>query len=442
MSSQQQQLLQQSTSAPRVPVGFRFHPTDEELVGYYLPKKVAAKTIDLDLIRDLDLYKLEPWDLHDLCKVQADDSNQKQTDYYFFSRKDKKYPTGNRANRATAAGFWKATGRDKPIHTKLQQLIGMRKTLVFYEGRAPHGIKTEWIMHEFRLDDGPGMPAHEDGGWVVCRVFKKTKSFKLKLQERAYSFEEQMGGMLQDMSSPEIIPDMSSPEMLSTPNSAAAAGGEGMSCSYGHGNCFPMLLQQQQQRCSNSQICKQEQLNMNCNFNNSAVAFNAAHLSHSMTTGASSSSSFIKNMTLQGEAHHHHHQHQHQHQGPVSLAATHNNNSKSKEAFFTDEAYYMENPLNVFNEHRFDDNGNDDHHHEESCYPSVVYEGLDCLTYNDQAAAGTSSCKDLRFPSTSAAARSPAAAAAAAAGDQPLGDVTVLLQLKRQNPENMYELWN
>ncbi len=47
----------------RVPVGFRFHPTDEELVGYYLPKKVAAKQIDLDLIKELDLYKLEPWDL-------------------------------------------------------------------------------------------------------------------------------------------------------------------------------------------------------------------------------------------------------------------------------------------------------------------------------------------------------------------------------------------
>ena len=47
----------------RVPVGFRFHPTDEELVGYYLPKKVTARKIDLDLIRDLDLYKLEPWDL-------------------------------------------------------------------------------------------------------------------------------------------------------------------------------------------------------------------------------------------------------------------------------------------------------------------------------------------------------------------------------------------
>jgi predicted neutral ceramidase superfamily lipid hydrolase len=64
MSSQQQLLLQQSTSAPRVRVGFRFHPTDEELVGYYLSEKVAAKTIDVDLIRDLDFYKLEPWDLH------------------------------------------------------------------------------------------------------------------------------------------------------------------------------------------------------------------------------------------------------------------------------------------------------------------------------------------------------------------------------------------
>lgn len=64
MSSQQQQLLQQSTSAPRVPVGFRFHPTDEELVGYYLPNKVAATSIDLDPIRYLDLCKLEPWELH------------------------------------------------------------------------------------------------------------------------------------------------------------------------------------------------------------------------------------------------------------------------------------------------------------------------------------------------------------------------------------------
>ena len=46
-----------------VPPGFRFHPTDEELVGHYLRKKVASRRIDLNVIKDVDLYKIEPWDL-------------------------------------------------------------------------------------------------------------------------------------------------------------------------------------------------------------------------------------------------------------------------------------------------------------------------------------------------------------------------------------------
>jgi hypothetical protein len=76
-----------------------------------------------------------------------------QNEWYFFSHKDKKYPTGTRTNRATTAGFWKATGRDKAIFLgNASRRIGLRKTLVFYIGRAPHGKKTDWIMHEYRLD--------------------------------------------------------------------------------------------------------------------------------------------------------------------------------------------------------------------------------------------------------------------------------------------------
>jgi hypothetical protein len=87
------------------------------------------------------------------CKIGSGPQN----DWYFFSHKDKKYPTGTRTNRATAAGFWKATGRDKAIYSAVRRM-GMRKTLVFYRGRAPHGHKSDWIMHEYRLDDPDAAP--------------------------------------------------------------------------------------------------------------------------------------------------------------------------------------------------------------------------------------------------------------------------------------------
>lgn len=158
-------------SEARVPPGFRFHPTDEELITFYLKKKVSVEKFDLDhVIREVDLNKLEPWDLRETCTLDT----THQTEWYFFSHNDKKYPTGSRTNRATAAGFWKATGRDKAVHSNSQR-IGMRKTLVFYRGRAPHGQKTDWIMHEYRLEDVDVGSRFNEDGWVVCRVFKKRR---------------------------------------------------------------------------------------------------------------------------------------------------------------------------------------------------------------------------------------------------------------------------
>ncbi|XP_062180931.1 NAC domain-containing protein 30-like [Phragmites australis] len=173
--------MDEQHQAPCVPPGFRFHPTEEELVGYYLARKVASQKIDLDIIREVDLYRIEPWDLQERCSYYGGGSagtggqEEEPTEYYLFSYKDRKYPSSTRTNRATAAGFWKATGRDKPVLSSRSvavSVIGMRKTLVFYRGRTPNGRKTDWIIHEYRLQSNEHAPVQEEG-WVVCRAFQK-----------------------------------------------------------------------------------------------------------------------------------------------------------------------------------------------------------------------------------------------------------------------------
>ncbi|XWS32892.1 hypothetical protein CRYUN_Cryun22dG0030000 [Craigia yunnanensis] len=103
-----------------------------------------------------------------------------EKEWYFFSVRDRKYPTGLRTNRATEAGYWKATGKDKEIF-KAKTLVGMKKTLVFYKGRAPKGEKTNWVMHEYRLEGKYSiynLPKTAKNEWVICRVFQKSPGDK------------------------------------------------------------------------------------------------------------------------------------------------------------------------------------------------------------------------------------------------------------------------
>ncbi|XP_062221070.1 NAC domain-containing protein 100-like [Phragmites australis] len=150
-----------------LPPGFKFYPSDEELVCHYLHKKVANERIAQGTLVEVDLHAREPWELPEVAKLTA-------SEWYFFSFRDRKYATGSRTNRATKTGYWKATGKDREVRGPgaARAVVGMRKTLVFYQGRAPNGVKTGWVMHEFRLDT-PYSPPRED--WVLCRVFQKTK---------------------------------------------------------------------------------------------------------------------------------------------------------------------------------------------------------------------------------------------------------------------------
>ena len=52
--------------------------------------------------------------------------------------------------------------------------MGSKKTLIYYQGRAPHGERTDWVMHEYRLDEEF---EKRIGGiknpFVLCRVRRK-----------------------------------------------------------------------------------------------------------------------------------------------------------------------------------------------------------------------------------------------------------------------------
>lgn len=146
-----------------LPPGFRFHPRDEELICDYLFKKVTCCDSS-PLMIEVDLNKCEPWDIPACVGGK---------EWYFYSQKDRKYATGLRTNRATVSGYWKATGKDRAI-SRRGTLVGMRKTLVFYQGRAPKGRKTDWVMHEFRLE-GPTYKSSNKEDWVLCRVFFKCR---------------------------------------------------------------------------------------------------------------------------------------------------------------------------------------------------------------------------------------------------------------------------
>ncbi|XP_010266268.1 PREDICTED: protein CUP-SHAPED COTYLEDON 3-like [Nelumbo nucifera] len=191
----------EDTNEQGLPPGFRFHPTDEELITFYLASKVFKGSFSGVEIAEVDLNRCEPWELPDIAKMG-------EREWYFFSLRDRKYPTGLRTNRATEAGYWKATGKDREVYSASNgALLGMKKTLVFYKGRAPRGEKTKWVMHEYRLDGDFAYHHTCKEEWVICRIFHKTG-------EKKSSFFQAQSYLLETFSSPSTsLPPQMEPQV-------------------------------------------------------------------------------------------------------------------------------------------------------------------------------------------------------------------------------------
>ncbi|XP_030464904.2 protein NTM1-like 9 [Syzygium oleosum] len=154
------------------PMGLRFKPTEDELVSHYLTKKLRGGTETICVIPELYIYNWEPPDLFILYDALSSIPSDGRECFFFC-------PRG--CNRKTACGFWKETSTKRVIQAPdTGKTIGIKRILVYYEGRQPKGRKTDVAMHQYNLDSNVSDSDISDPtALVVCRMINR-KSKKAK----------------------------------------------------------------------------------------------------------------------------------------------------------------------------------------------------------------------------------------------------------------------
>ncbi|XP_065859381.1 NAC domain-containing protein 86-like [Euphorbia lathyris] len=145
--------------------GYRFHPTDEELVNYYLKLKMLGRNDQVCTIPEINLLKLEPWEISGKAMAMSNDPNDQV--WYFFCAPNYKYLNSQREDRKTKAGFWKVTGKDRKILK-----TGVKKTLVFHQGHASNAVRTSWVIHQYNATFD--FPIKKN--FAICKLKKKIDS--------------------------------------------------------------------------------------------------------------------------------------------------------------------------------------------------------------------------------------------------------------------------
>ncbi|KVI03531.1 No apical meristem (NAM) protein [Cynara cardunculus var. scolymus] len=128
--------------------GFRFYPTEEELISFYLKHK-----------------------LHCSNTSRIQQIQQKEA-------------RGGRPSRLTSSGYWKATGSSSIVYSSSSSIssgaIGIKRTMVFYKGRAPTGKKTEWKMNEYKAfkKEASSKANSRPKEFSLCRLYIKSKCLR------------------------------------------------------------------------------------------------------------------------------------------------------------------------------------------------------------------------------------------------------------------------
>uniref|UniRef100_A0A804RDS9 NAC domain-containing protein n=1 Tax=Zea mays TaxID=4577 RepID=A0A804RDS9_MAIZE len=70
--------------------------------------------------------------------------------WFYFCPRQEREARGGRPSRTTPSGYWKAAGTPGAVYSTDRRAIGVKKTMVFYYGRASSGTKTKWKMNKYR----------------------------------------------------------------------------------------------------------------------------------------------------------------------------------------------------------------------------------------------------------------------------------------------------
>ncbi|CAL4995451.1 unnamed protein product [Urochloa decumbens] len=173
-----------SSSDPLLPPGYRFYPTEEELLSFYLRHRLAGTRPEVEhFIPVVDIYSYHPSQLKAMAGA-ANVGDKEQ--WFFFCPRAERELHGGRPARTTPSGYWKATGSPSYVYSaSANRVIGEKRTMVFYQGRAPTGNKTRWKMNEYKaaiaaVDAPPvaGTPIKLRNEFSVCRVYISTGTLR------------------------------------------------------------------------------------------------------------------------------------------------------------------------------------------------------------------------------------------------------------------------
>ncbi|XP_062226866.1 NAC domain-containing protein 90-like [Phragmites australis] len=181
-----------------LPPGYRFYPTEEELICFYLRNKLDSLRDDIErVIPVVDVYSVDPWQLSEIHERLCGGAGEGEPWFYFCPRQERE-ARGGRPSRTTPSGYWKAAGTPGVVYSTDRRAIGMKKTMVFYRGRAPLGTKTMWKMNEYRAlqyaaaatgaTDGsyssahaaapPSLPPQLRSEFSLCRLYTKSGTLR------------------------------------------------------------------------------------------------------------------------------------------------------------------------------------------------------------------------------------------------------------------------